>query len=113
MSPGNLPIASRAASSRYLASSWSIWRQRSAELVAGDLFADQTVVRLVVVEGPDQIVAVVPGLGPQLIDPVAVGVGVADQVEPVLGPSLAVSGRGEQAVDQRLVGVGRGVGEEG
>ena len=43
---------------------------------------------------------------------VAVGVGVAGDVEPVPAPALAVVRRGEQAVDQPLVGVGRVVGEE-
>ena len=38
----------------------------------------------------------------------SVRVGVMGQVEPVLGPPLAVAGTGEQAIDEPLVGVGRG-----
>ena len=44
---------------------------------------------------------------------VAVRLGVAHQVEPVPRPSLAVSRRSQQAVDQPLVGIGRIVGVEG
>ena len=44
---------------------------------------------------------------------VAVAVGVAGEVEPGTRPALAVVRRGEQAIDDALVGVGRGVGEKG
>ena len=44
---------------------------------------------------------------------VAVGVGVAGRVEPVERHPLAVARRGEQAIDDLLVGVRRRVGEEG
>ena len=40
------------------------------------------------------------------------GVGVAGQVEPVAAPALAVARRGEQPVDQPLVGVRAPVGQE-
>ena len=43
---------------------------------------------------------------------VAVRVGVARDVEPVGGHALAVGGRGQQAIDDLLVGVGRAIGEE-
>ncbi len=44
---------------------------------------------------------------------VALGVGVAGEVEPDAGPALAVAGAGEESVDEALVGVGGMVGEEG
>ena len=44
---------------------------------------------------------------------VAVRVGVAGGVEPVDRHALAVVRRGQQAIDDLLVGVGRCVGEEG
>ena len=47
------------------------------------------------------------------VDVVAVGVGVAGEIEPLHGHALAVVRRGEQAVDLLLVGVGGFVGEEG
>ena len=72
-----------------------------------------SVVGLVAVEGADDVVAIAPGVGAVRVVLEAVGVGVADDVEPVAAPALAVVRRGEQAVDEFLVGVGRLVGEEG
>ena len=79
--------------------------------VGGELAADELVVRQVVVEGLDDPVAVgvrVPG---GLVGGLAgrVVLGVAGHVEPEPAPPLAVAGRGEQPVDQPLVGV-RGAG---
>jgi hypothetical protein len=62
------------------------------EFVAGELLPDEAVVGEVVVEGADDVVA---------------------DVEPVLGPAFAETGRGEEAVDDFFVGVWAGVGEEG
>ncbi len=42
----------------------------------------------------------------------AAAVGVTGEVEPAPGLPLAVAGRGEQALDQLLVGVGRAVLDE-
>ena len=36
-----------------------------------------------------------------------------DHVQPVTPPALAVARRGQQAIDQTLVGVGPGIGDEG
>ena len=44
---------------------------------------------------------------------VAVGIGVADDVEPFERPAFAVGGAGEEAVDELVVGVFGGVFEEG
>ena len=82
-------------------------------LVAGDLLLDEAVVRLVRVEGVDHVVAVAPGVRTILVEFEAVGVGVANDVEPLGGPALAVVRRGEQAVDDLFVGVGRLVFQEG
>ena len=88
---------------------------RRRQQVAGDLVADELGVRQVAVEGGDDPVAVAPGfaeiaLGRQL-DQVA-GVGVADDVEPVPAPALAVPRRGQQAIDDARERVGR-VGRRG
>ena len=71
------------------------------KLVTGKLLGQEAVVRFVGVEGPHDIVAVTPGMGAKGILAVAVGLGIANQVEPVPPPTLAVTRRGEQAVDQR------------
>ena len=75
------------------------------ELVAGELLGQEAVVGFVGVERPDDIVAVTPGVGAEGILPVAVRLGVANEVEPVPPPALAVARRGQQAVDQPLVGI--------
>ena len=50
---------------------------------------------------------------PVLGEDVALGVGVAGDVEPVAAPALAVVRRGEQAIDEAGEGVGGGVAFEG
>ncbi len=72
------------------------------ELVAGDLFADELVVRLVAAEGRDDVIAVVPGVRPVGVLLVAVGIGIADEVEPEAGV-LAIPRACEEPVDEPLV----------
>ena len=69
-----------------------------------NLLDDELVVGQVAVERVDDPVAVEPDLA-RLVLLVAVAVGVAGRVEPVPRPALAVVRRGEQPVDQLLVGV--------
>ena len=74
--------------------------------VAGNLPADELVVRHVRVERLDHEVAVLPGVGPKLVALEALALAVANDVEPVPGPALAVVRRVEQPIDQPLVGAG-------
>ena len=87
------------------------------QLVAGQLLDDEAVVGLVVVQGRDHPIAIAPlAVGQQDVrgvDIEADRVDVARQVEPVAPPALAEVGRGEQAIDQPFVSVGRRVGKEG
>ena len=85
-----------------VARTWS--RRGPGQQVAGQLPGDELVVRQIGVEGLDDPVAPGPH-GAIDVGLVAVGVGVAGQVEPVDGHALAEPGRGQQAVDQALVGV--------
>ena len=82
------------------------------EHVAGDLLDGELAERQVPIEGVDDPVAVHPG-GAAAVLLVAVGVGVSREVQPGTGPALAVVRRGQQAVDDLLVGVGARVGHEG
>ena len=82
------------------------------QLVARDLLAQELVVRLVVVEGVDDVVAVAPHVQADVVLLEPVGVGVARHVQPVAAPALAVVGRIEQLVDQPLPGPALGVGQE-
>ena len=81
--------------------------------VARDLFLDETRERLVRVQRPDHVVAVGPGVGPELVLIVTVRVAVVHDVEPVPRPTFTVAGRGEQPVHEPRVGVGRAVAGEG
>ena len=86
--------------------------------VAGDLVADELVVRQVAVEGVDHPVAVAPGVGAVHLraggeDTRVERVGVAGEVEPVAAPALAVSRRRQQAIHDLGEGVRRLVFEEG
>ena len=76
------------------------------------MFDDELIVRKVGVEGPDHVVAVAIGVGDVVIEFVPGGLGEDDQVQPVPRPALAISGRREQPIDQRLIGDGRPIGHE-
>jgi predicted RNA-binding protein with RPS1 domain len=78
---------------------------RRIELIAGQLLQDETVVRLVPVEGADDVVAVAPGPEQVVVVLEAFRLGEADHVEPVPGPALAVAGARKEPVDEALVGV--------
>ena len=80
--------------------------RRVVDLVAGELVRQELVVRHVRVERVDHPVAVAPGGGLLAVPLVAVRLRVADKVEPVPAPALAVVRRREQAVDEALPGVG-------
>ena len=82
------------------------------EFVAGDLLGQKHVVRLVAVERADDVVAIPPDVRPVVVVLVAVGIGVACDIQPVTAPTLAVVRRGEQLVDQPFPGARRVVGEK-
>ncbi len=75
-------------------------------LVAGDLLLDEAIVGLVVIEGADHVIAIAPGVRPVLIEFEAIGVGVANHVQPLRGPALAIMRRREQAIDYFFIRVG-------
>ena len=60
--------------------------------VAGDLLAHKLVIRLVVVEGIDDVVAVLEGFRHGEISGVPGGVRVAHEIQPVTPPAFAVVG---------------------
>ena len=72
----------------------------SRDLVGGELLADELVVGLVLVEGAHHVVAIHPRLGAVVIGTVAVALGVAHHVEPVLTPAFAIAGTLEETVDE-------------
>jgi hypothetical protein len=84
----------------------------AGEHVPGELLEGEAVEGQVVVVGADHPVAVRPHRARTVLL-VPVRVGVAGEVEPATGPALPVVGRGEQPVDVLLIGVRRGVAQEG
>ena len=82
------------------------------EFVAGELLGDELGVGLVGVERLHNIIPVAPRVLAVVVRLVAVGLGVADEVEPVARPLLTVARAGEQSVHELLVGGGGLVGEE-
>ncbi len=84
---------------------------RVRQQIAGQLPGEETVVGQVLREGADDPVA--PRRHVALdVGLVAVGIGVAREIEPVHRHALAVGRRGEVAIDGALVGAGPRVGEE-
>jgi hypothetical protein len=80
--------------------------------VAGELPSGEFVETQVFVVGPDDPVAPGPHRA-GAVHLVAVGVRETRDIQPVGGHPFAVARRGEQPVDDALVGAGQGVGEEG
>ena len=74
--------------------------------VAGKLLDRETIEWEVAVDGIDYPVAINVGVGTRAVGLVAVRIGVPGQVEPVAPPAFAEVRRGEQPVDQALVGIG-------
>ncbi len=73
--------------------------QRQA--VGSELLQDELVVRQIIIEGADYVIAIgvsvrVP---PLLREQVALGIGVTGHIEPVPAPALSVVRRGQQALD--------------
>ena len=88
-----------------------IVRGDAGDAVGSELLDDELVVRLIVVQRVDDVIAIGPSVGETvileeavtLVDLEAAGIGVAGGVEPVASPAFAVVGRGEEAID--LLGV--------
>jgi len=87
---------------------------RIFEQIAGELFNRELIERQIAVECGDDPVAIRPGIAlAQRILAVAVGIGVACEVQPHARPLLAVSRRREEAIDDFFVRVHRFVLHEG
>ena len=80
--------------------------RRLRQQVAGQLFDREPVEGHVAVESLDDPVPKSPRNRPQLIGQVTVTVGVVSHVEPRPGPAFPVVRRGQQTIDDPLVGTG-------
>ena len=68
--------------------SWGQWIDIKSN--AGELLKNEAVERLVVVESADDVIAVAPDVRLGSVALVAIGLGIANEVEPVPRPPLAV-----------------------
>ena len=78
-------------------------RTPGRQQVAGNLLADELVVRQILVERFNDVIAIAPCIRVAVVFVVAGGIGIARDVQPVASPLLAISRRGEQAIHGLLV----------
>ena len=86
---------------------------RGAQRVAGQLLANELVVRQVVGERAEHVVAEPPRVRPVAVGLETVGLGEADHVEPMPAPPLAVARIRQHPIDQVLERVCARIGDEG
>ena len=77
------------------------------------MLTNELVIRNVLIEGPNQVIAIRPGMVARPVLVMAVRLGEVDDVHPVPGPALAVLRTSQQALHDLLIGVRRVVGQEG
>ncbi len=82
------------------------------DLIARQLLDQKPVVRLVLVEGVDHVVAVSPGVRLVAVALVAVGFGVTDDIQPMPRPALSILRAGQQVINHLGDRIGRLVIEE-
>ena len=78
--------------------------------VAGKLLSDEFVVRQIPIECGDDPIAITPCLAEVAFDRQLneiASIGIADDVQPMPPPPLAITGRREQPIDNFRIGVGR------
>ena len=78
---------------------------RRINLVARQMFADELVVRLVVVQRANDIVAERSGIRAESVFAVSIAVGIPDDIEPVLRPAFAITRTRQQFSDQSWPGI--------
>src|SRR6202011_3427957 len=70
------------------------------DLVAGELLEQEAVVGLVIVEGADDVISITPSLGAVRVVLETIGLGKADDIQPVLAPTLPIMRACQEALDQ-------------
>ena len=86
--------------------------RRIGQFVAGKLFEHEAVVRLVVIEGGNHVIAIAPRFGLFRVALIAVGLRKSRHVEPMSPPPFAVLLAGKQLVDKPLIRLRRVIGCE-
>ena len=73
-------------------------------LVSCKLFEYELIVGFVLIQAPDNIVAIMMSGRTKGIFPVPVRLGKTDDIEPVSRPAFTISGRSQKFIDQTLLG---------
>ena len=81
--------------------------------ITGKLLLNKLVVRCVIVKRLDQVVAIVPGIFPQRVAFETIGLGITNNVDPVLRPAFAKMGTCQHTVNQACPGIGMLIVHEG
>ena len=72
--------------------------------IAGDVFFDKLIVGNVLVEGPNDVIAIPPGVELVIVEFVPIGFRKAHQVQPVTCPSFAIVRRSQKPIHDALLG---------
>ena len=83
----------------------TIWRGRPED-IARNLFLHKLCVGFILIEGPDDIVTVGPGIQAELVLVVSMGLAEVDHIEPMTCPTFAITRRVQELLHQFLVGIG-------
>src|SRR5207244_7209346 len=84
-------------------------RSGVGELVTGKLFEDEAIVRLVLIERTDDILAIAPHAWLDGVALVAISLGITGQVKPVPAPTFAITSTREKVPDNAVRGPGRSI----
>src|SRR5262249_55928806 len=85
------------------------FRRDRLQHIAGDLLPDKLRIRLILIKGANDVIAVAPGVLAQLVALEALTFAEAHDVKPVPAPPLAVMRRGQETIHQPLDGLWRDV----
>ena len=80
--------------------------------IARQMFEQKLIVGHALVERPDEVIAIVPGVGDDVVALMPARLRVTHQVHPVPGPAFAEMRRGQQAVHDTFPGAGFGIREK-
>ena len=86
---------------------------RVGQQVAGDLLNRELIERHVAIESIDHPVAITPRIQANAVLLVTIAVRIAGEIQPVAAPFFAVMRRGEQTIDQPLLGLRRPIVQKG
>ena len=83
-----------------------------SESIASNLLPDELIIRLVVIQRLDDIVAIRIGVLPIAVRLESVGFGEAGDVQPVSAPAFTIAGAGQNTIHQLLHRIGPGVADK-